>query len=158
MQTFRFYFQLQRLISGDNVPLDLKDMRKNAQYYGGFHDSHRVICWLWDILEKDFSEDERGMFLKVSFQYLLAILAWQNPPNVCYLLNSDVSFSLHCLLIVKMLLSLHPLTRFAVYVSLVYLRGTTYFLYCVYTYQFMPCKNYPHFQRDTLDPVYIYSC
>ncbi|XP_012282275.1 ubiquitin-protein ligase E3B isoform X2 [Orussus abietinus] len=56
--------ELQRLISGDNVPLDLRDLRKHTQYYGGFHDSHRVVCWLWDILEKDFSEDERGLFLK----------------------------------------------------------------------------------------------
>lgn len=58
-------FQLQRLISGDNVPLDLRDLRRHTQYYGGFHDSHRVVCWLWDILEKDFSEEERGLFLKV---------------------------------------------------------------------------------------------
>lgn len=57
--------QLQRLISGDNVPLDLQDLRKHTQYYGGFHDSHRVVCWLWDILEKDFTEEERGLFLKV---------------------------------------------------------------------------------------------
>lgn len=58
---------MQRLISGDNIPLDLKDLRKNCQYYGGFHDSHRVIGWLWDILEKDFNNEERGMFLKVIF-------------------------------------------------------------------------------------------
>ncbi|PBC33652.1 Ubiquitin-protein ligase E3B [Apis cerana cerana] len=54
----------ERLISGDNVPLDLRDLRRHTQYYGGFHDSHRVVCWLWDILEKDFSEEERGLFLK----------------------------------------------------------------------------------------------
>lgn len=34
-------------------------------YYGGFHGSHRVIIWLWDILANDFSPDERAMFLKV---------------------------------------------------------------------------------------------
>ncbi|XP_034942891.1 ubiquitin-protein ligase E3B isoform X2 [Chelonus insularis] len=56
--------ELQRLISGDNVPLDLRDLRRHTQYYGGFHDNHRVVCWLWDILEKDFSEEERGLFLK----------------------------------------------------------------------------------------------
>ncbi|XP_076674056.1 ubiquitin-protein ligase E3B isoform X3 [Andrena cerasifolii] len=56
--------ELQRLISGDNVPLDLRDLRRHTQYYGGFHDSHRVVCWLWDILEKDFSEEERALFLK----------------------------------------------------------------------------------------------
>lgn len=56
--------ELQRLISGDNVPLDLRDLRRHTQYYGGFHDSHRVVCWLWDVLQRDFSEQERAMFLK----------------------------------------------------------------------------------------------
>jgi ubiquitin-protein ligase E3 B len=61
-----FHFQLQRLISGDTAPLDLKDLRKHTQYYGGFHDSHRVVSWLWEILSKDFTEEERKLFLKVS--------------------------------------------------------------------------------------------
>ncbi|XP_004930382.1 ubiquitin-protein ligase E3B [Bombyx mori] len=56
--------ELQRLISGDNVPLDLRDLRRHTQYYGGFHDSHRVVCWLWDVLQRDFTEHERAMFLK----------------------------------------------------------------------------------------------
>ncbi|XP_045532186.1 ubiquitin-protein ligase E3B [Pieris brassicae] len=56
--------ELQRLISGDNVPLDLRDLRRHTQYYGGFHDSHRVVCWLWDVLQRDFSEHERAQFLK----------------------------------------------------------------------------------------------
>lgn len=34
-------------------------------YYGGFHGSHRVIIWLWDILASDFTPGERAMFLKV---------------------------------------------------------------------------------------------
>lgn len=55
------------------MPLDLRDLRRHAQYYGGFHDSHRVVCWLWDILEKDFSEKERGLYLKVR---LLDLSAW----------------------------------------------------------------------------------
>lgn len=60
-----FLVQLQRLISGDTAPLDLKDLRKHTQYYGGFHDSHRVVGWLWDILSRDFTEEERKLFLKV---------------------------------------------------------------------------------------------
>ena len=40
--------------------------RKHTVYYGGFHSSHRVIIWLWDILSSDFNSDERAMFLKVS--------------------------------------------------------------------------------------------
>ena len=53
-----------RLISGDNSPLDLKDLRKHTHYYGGFHDNHRVIIWLWDILERDFDIRDRALFLK----------------------------------------------------------------------------------------------
>lgn len=40
--------------------------RKHTVYYGGFHSSHRVIIWLWDILSSDFTAEERAMFLKVN--------------------------------------------------------------------------------------------
>ena len=56
--------EVQRLISGDNSPIDLKDLRKHTSYYGGFHDSHRVVAWLWEVLEKDFTDKEKSMFLK----------------------------------------------------------------------------------------------
>ena len=39
--------------------------RKHTVYYGGFHSSHRVVIWLWDILSSDFTSEERAMFLKV---------------------------------------------------------------------------------------------
>lgn len=45
--------------------IDLRDLRKHVQYYGGFHNNHRVIKWLWQILESDFSTEERHLFLKV---------------------------------------------------------------------------------------------
>ncbi|XP_040051528.2 ubiquitin-protein ligase E3B [Gasterosteus aculeatus] len=56
--------EVQRLISGDNAEIDLDDLKKHTVYYGGFHSSHRVIIWLWDILSSDFTSDERAMFLK----------------------------------------------------------------------------------------------
>nr|KAF6404354.1 ubiquitin protein ligase E3B [Molossus molossus] len=56
--------ELQRLISGDNAEIDLEDLKKHTVYYGGFHGSHRVIIWLWDILASDFTPNERAMFLK----------------------------------------------------------------------------------------------
>ncbi|XP_023689106.1 ubiquitin-protein ligase E3B [Paramormyrops kingsleyae] len=56
--------EVQRLISGDNAEIDLDDLKKHTVYYGGFHSSHRVIIWLWDILSSDFSAVERAMFLK----------------------------------------------------------------------------------------------
>ncbi|CBY42450.1 unnamed protein product [Oikopleura dioica] len=57
--------ELQRLISGNNDgDIDFADLRKHVLYFGGFHGRHRVITWLWDILEKDFKKDERSAFLK----------------------------------------------------------------------------------------------
>ncbi|XP_077317442.1 ubiquitin-protein ligase E3B [Lithobates pipiens] len=56
--------ELQRLISGDNAEIDLDDLKKHTVYYGGFHGSHRVIIWLWDILANDFTSEEKAMFLK----------------------------------------------------------------------------------------------
>ncbi|KAK3727792.1 hypothetical protein QZH41_000110 [Actinostola sp. cb2023] len=56
--------ELQRLISGDNTGLDLSDLRKHTRYYGGYHGSHRVVVWLWEILDKDFDDKEKSHFLK----------------------------------------------------------------------------------------------
>jgi len=56
--------ELQKLISGDTEDIDLEDLRKHTQYYGGFHNSHRVIAWLWDILQNEFTPEERKLFLR----------------------------------------------------------------------------------------------
>ncbi|GLV32551.1 uncharacterized protein CBL_00739 [Carabus blaptoides fortunei] len=80
--------ELQRLISGDNVPLDLRDLRKHTQYYGGFHDSHRVVGWLWDILDRDFTEEERAMFLKF-------VTSCSKPPLLGFA-HLEPPFSIRC--------------------------------------------------------------
>ena len=41
--------------------------RANTTYYGGYHNKHRVINWLWEIVEKDFNDSEKSAFLKVSY-------------------------------------------------------------------------------------------
>ncbi|CAG9533224.1 unnamed protein product [Cercopithifilaria johnstoni] len=56
--------ELQYLISGHSTDIDLHDLRKHVQYYGGFHNNHRVIKWLWQVLENDFTAEERRLFLK----------------------------------------------------------------------------------------------
>ncbi|CAL8348040.1 unnamed protein product [Lota lota] len=56
--------EVQRLVAGDNAEIDLDDLKKHTVYYGGFHSSHRVVIWLWDILSSDFTAEERAMFLK----------------------------------------------------------------------------------------------
>ncbi|KAK6741412.1 hypothetical protein RB195_009332 [Necator americanus] len=56
--------ELQFIISGYTSDIDMADLKKHVQYYGGFHGSHRLIKWLWEIVEKDFTPDERRLFLK----------------------------------------------------------------------------------------------
>ncbi|KAL7047920.1 hypothetical protein ACKWTF_003149 [Chironomus riparius] len=80
--------ELQRLISGDTSPLDLKDLRKHTQYFGGYHDSHRLINWLWDILAKDFTEEERRLFLKF-------VTSCSRPPLLGFS-HMEPQFSIRC--------------------------------------------------------------
>lgn len=55
--------ELQKLISGDSVDFDVKDLRNHTQYLRGYHNSHRVIEWLWEAVE-EFDPKERCLFLK----------------------------------------------------------------------------------------------
>jgi len=80
--------ELQRLISGEDTNIDLNDLRRNTQYYGGFHDNHRVILWLWEILENDFTELERRQFLKF-------VTSCSKPPLLGFS-NLDPPFSIRC--------------------------------------------------------------
>lgn len=56
--------EVQTLISGSVVDLDLDDLRENVQYWGGLHAHHRIIKWLFEVLEHDFDGRERSLFLK----------------------------------------------------------------------------------------------
>uniref|UniRef100_A0A915K9A7 Ubiquitin-protein ligase E3B n=1 Tax=Romanomermis culicivorax TaxID=13658 RepID=A0A915K9A7_ROMCU len=80
--------ELQTLISGDNEDIDLKDLKQNVQYYGGFHSNHRVIIWLWDILENNFTIEERRLFLKF-------VTSCSKPPLLGFA-NLVPPFSIRC--------------------------------------------------------------
>ncbi|ELT93611.1 hypothetical protein CAPTEDRAFT_162148 [Capitella teleta] len=80
--------ELQKLISGDNADVDLDDLRKHTQYYGGFHNNHRVVSWLWDILDKDFNPKERSLFLKF-------VTSCSKPPLLGFA-NLEPPFSIRC--------------------------------------------------------------
>ena len=58
--------ELGRLMTGDSLctDVDVEDLKKNTQYYGGFYGRHKVIVWLFDVLENRFSPEERRAFLK----------------------------------------------------------------------------------------------
>ncbi|KAG8189904.1 hypothetical protein JTE90_018685 [Oedothorax gibbosus] len=80
--------ELQRLISGDNTPIDLTDLRKHTKYFGGFHNNHRVINWLWDVLEKDFTQEQHQKFLKF-------VTSCSKPPLLGFA-HLEPAFSIRC--------------------------------------------------------------
>ncbi|ESO98574.1 hypothetical protein LOTGIDRAFT_201597 [Lottia gigantea] len=80
--------EFQKLISGDNTDMDIEDLRRHTQYYGGYHNNHRVINWLWDILDKDFKDAEKSLFLKF-------VTSCSKPPLLGFA-HLEPPFSIRC--------------------------------------------------------------
>ncbi|ESO11703.1 hypothetical protein HELRODRAFT_108942 [Helobdella robusta] len=55
--------ELQILISGANVPIDVDDLRRNCNYSGGYTVGHPVIQMFWQVVE-DFDDSQRQQLLK----------------------------------------------------------------------------------------------
>ncbi|XP_028158775.1 ubiquitin-protein ligase E3C [Ostrinia furnacalis] len=55
--------ELQLLVSGAEVPIDLDDLRAHTQYAGGFSANHPVVQCFWKVVEK-FTDDQRRQLLK----------------------------------------------------------------------------------------------
>lgn len=60
----------------------------NTKYFGGFHNAHRVICWLWEILWDDFTPEEHRLFLKF-------VTSCSSPPLLGFA-NLEPPFSIRC--------------------------------------------------------------
>uniref|UniRef100_A0A8W8JWC1 Ubiquitin-protein ligase E3B n=1 Tax=Magallana gigas TaxID=29159 RepID=A0A8W8JWC1_MAGGI len=80
--------EFQKLISGDNADLDIQDLRRHTRYYGGYHNGHKVISWLWDIVTNDFTPQERALFLKF-------VTSCSKPPLLGFV-NLEPPFSVRC--------------------------------------------------------------
>ncbi|CAH0592635.1 unnamed protein product [Chrysodeixis includens] len=55
--------ELQLLISGAEVPIDIDDMRRYTQYGGGFTAAHPTVQCFWRVLH-NFTDDQRRQLLK----------------------------------------------------------------------------------------------
>lgn len=55
--------ELQVLISGAEIPVDLDDLRLHVKYGGNFEDSHPTIQLFWEVVDT-FSDEERRQLLK----------------------------------------------------------------------------------------------
>ncbi|KNC98370.1 uncharacterized protein SPPG_06078 [Spizellomyces punctatus DAOM BR117] len=84
--------ELQKLMCGENVEFDVKDLRAHVRYEGGYFDQHKTIRSLWQVVS-DFGPKDKAAFLKFvtscskppvgGFQYL-------NPPfTIRYVAESD---------------------------------------------------------------------
>ncbi|BFZ18278.1 hypothetical protein BsWGS_21317 [Bradybaena similaris] len=80
--------ELQKLISGDSDSLDMEDLRRHTQYYGGYHNNHKVINWLWDIVSHDLNTEEKGLFLKF-------VTSCSKPPLLGFA-HMEPPFSIRC--------------------------------------------------------------
>ncbi|KAH3752596.1 hypothetical protein DPMN_187217 [Dreissena polymorpha] len=80
--------ELQKLISGDTADIDISDLRKHTQYYGGYHNNHKVVNWLFEILEKDFTPTDRAAFLKF-------VTSCSKPPLLGFA-HLEPPFSIRC--------------------------------------------------------------
>eukprot|EP00042_Codosiga_hollandica_P045456 m.463028 g.463028 ORF g.463028 m.463028 type:complete len:1080 (+) comp57028_c0_seq4:935-4174(+) len=55
--------ELQKLLSGGNEKLDIADLSRYAEYIGGYHSGHKVIRWLWEVVE-ELDAKEQTAFLR----------------------------------------------------------------------------------------------
>ncbi|KAL3214024.1 hypothetical protein MRX96_035053 [Rhipicephalus microplus] len=55
---------------------------------GGFHNNHRLVNWLWDILERDFTSEEHHLFLKF-------VTSCSKPPLLGFA-HLEPPFSIRC--------------------------------------------------------------
>ena len=75
--------ELQRLIGGSSLRIDVRDMREHCRLVGGYEDGARhVIEWFWEVLES-FTDKERAqllMFVTSCSRPPLLGFAHLNPP------------------------------------------------------------------------------
>jgi len=55
--------ELQQLIGGASIPIDLIDLQRNVVYGGGYDSSHPTIRMLWEVLQ-ELDQDLQRKFLK----------------------------------------------------------------------------------------------
>ncbi|XP_005112992.2 ubiquitin-protein ligase E3B [Aplysia californica] len=80
--------ELQKLISGDSESLDMEDLRHHTRYHGGYHNNHKVINWLWDVVDNDLNLEEKGLFLKF-------VTSCSKPPLMGFA-HMEPPFSIRC--------------------------------------------------------------
>ena len=82
--------ELQRLIGGSSLRIDVRDMRAHCRLVGGYEDGARhVIEWFWQVLES-FTDNERAqllMFVTSCSRPPLLGFAHLNPPFTIQRIN-----------------------------------------------------------------------
>merc|ERR1739838_27306 len=58
--------ELQTLISGAQVPIDIGDMKEHAAYSGGYSKTHPVIILFWEVVQSLSEEEKKNLLLFVT--------------------------------------------------------------------------------------------
>ncbi|VDN17455.1 unnamed protein product [Gongylonema pulchrum] len=124
--------ELQYLISGQSTDIDLHDLRKHVQYYGGFHNNHRFVTSCscapllgFAYLEPPFSircvevsdDQDQGDTLASVVRGFLAIKRRQSPSRLptastCFNLLKLPNYSKKSILLQKLRYAVHSETGF----------------------------------------------
>lgn len=78
--------ELQKLISGDDRPIDIAALKKAMHYLGGYHESQPYIEAFWEIIENELTQDQQRKFLRFmtscSRQPLLGFSSLEPVPSI----------------------------------------------------------------------------
>ncbi|KAJ3093279.1 hypothetical protein HK100_006715 [Physocladia obscura] len=55
--------ELQILVGGASVPIDIQDLQNNINYNGDYHEHHQTIRFFWETVD-EMSEEERRLLVK----------------------------------------------------------------------------------------------
>ena len=55
--------ELQLVLGGSDIAIDVDDWRANTAYAGGYHEDHPAIRWFWDVI-REFEPRLRASTLK----------------------------------------------------------------------------------------------
>ncbi|PIK48611.1 hypothetical protein BSL78_14513 [Apostichopus japonicus] len=80
--------ELELVIAG-TAEIDISDWRKNTEYRGGYHNSHHVILWFWNAVER-FDNERRLRLLQfvtgtssIPYEGFAALRGSNGPKKFC---------------------------------------------------------------------------
>ncbi|XP_005100317.1 ubiquitin-protein ligase E3B [Aplysia californica] len=88
VRNFAFVYPHPLPFSPPSLPNSPPSQRHHTRYHGGYHNNHKVINWLWDVVDNDLNLEEKGLFLKF-------VTSCSKPPLMGFA-HMEPPFSIRC--------------------------------------------------------------